>query len=587
MSATVPSTTLQKAVAGWNNFFFTPRDPSTLGLMRILAGIFILYTHLAYTPDLLRFFGKNGWADLPMVDSMRKEFPFFAPDWAWNDSKFNLSVPMDRQVRETFLLKWAQNLPADINRRRDALQYVSNLPMNPQDIGEGLAFAEQLMIRPRGEGHRAGFADYRFTTDEERQRSLTALTRETVLPDERGLLPRYMHEFPQNEREAIRKSVLAFIATIPSTVPGEPALIFAHLNHQAFLPLPVRKPSDPQTELQRTLLFLTGQADPAQPADDRGTFLPDDLRERREVLEYLNRWSVDPRRTYVQGFYIWSVWFHVTDPFWMSVIHVGFLIVMAMFAAGLWTRVTSVITWIAVLSYIHRNNQILFGMDTMMNIALIYLMIGPSGAALSVDRWLEKRRARRELEAARAAKRDTSEWEMILAGPRPSVLAGFITRMIQIHFCFIYAASGVAKLKGPAWWNHTAIWYTVANPEFSPTVFQPYMWTLMQVADFRWICEIGMTIGSVFTLFLEIGFPFLVWRPLLRPYVVIAAILLHTGIAVFMGLTVFGLFMMVLLMAFIPPETVRRWLELGETKPSDAPKPVTAAAPAVHAAAKA
>ena len=48
--------------------------------------------------------------------------------------------------------------------------------------------------------------------------------------------------------------------------------------------------------------------------------------------------------------------------------------------------VTSVLTWIAAVGYIHRTQQILFGMDTMMNILLIYLMIGNSGAALSVDR---------------------------------------------------------------------------------------------------------------------------------------------------------------------------------------------------------
>src|SRR5262249_14062698 len=62
--------------------------------------------------------------------------------------------------------------------------------------------------------------------------------------------------------------------------------------------------------------------------------------------------------------------------------------------------ITSVLTWMATLSYIHRAQTNLFGMDTMMNILLIYLMIGPSGAALSVDRlirrWWAARQARRE-----------------------------------------------------------------------------------------------------------------------------------------------------------------------------------------------
>ena len=99
---------------------------------------------------------------------------------------------------------------------------------------------------------------------------------------------------------------------------------------------------------------------------------------------------------------------------------------------------------------------------------------------------------------------------------------------------------------------------------FSPTVFAPYRWFLGFLSDHRWLCELVMSFGSVYTLVLEIGFPFLVWRPRLRPYMIIGGILLHTGIATMMGLTVFGLFMMSLLMSFIPPEVVRYWLEVSK-----------------------
>src|SRR5262249_41747962 len=50
------------------------------------------------------------------------------------------------------------------------------------------------------------------------------------------------------------------------------------------------------------------------------------------------------------------------------------------------TRVTAVLTFLGTLSYINRNSGVLFGMDTMQTILLFYLMVGPSGAALSVDR---------------------------------------------------------------------------------------------------------------------------------------------------------------------------------------------------------
>src|SRR5262249_21171251 len=162
----------------------------------------------------------------------------------------------------------------------------------------------------------------------------------------------------------------------------------------------------------------------------------------------------------------------------------------------LYTRITSVLTWIAIISYVNRNQQVLFGMDTMMNIAMIYLMIAPSGATLSLDRWLAKRRAARELEEARRNKQGTRELEMILAGPQPSFMAQFVTRLVQIHFCFIYMASGLAKLKGPAWWSHEAIWSTMTNPEFSPTVFRPYLWGLMHMSGLRPVCELIMSFGA-------------------------------------------------------------------------------------------
>ena len=46
---------------GWNRFWFTPSDPATLGLIRILAGAMLFYTHLIWSLDLESFFGPRGW----------------------------------------------------------------------------------------------------------------------------------------------------------------------------------------------------------------------------------------------------------------------------------------------------------------------------------------------------------------------------------------------------------------------------------------------------------------------------------------------------------------------------------------------
>src|SRR5262249_48906771 len=48
-------------VAGWNRFWFSATDPARLGLIRILAGAMLFYTHFVWTKDLNGFFGQRGW----------------------------------------------------------------------------------------------------------------------------------------------------------------------------------------------------------------------------------------------------------------------------------------------------------------------------------------------------------------------------------------------------------------------------------------------------------------------------------------------------------------------------------------------
>jgi hypothetical protein len=44
---------------GWNRFWYTPTQTTTLGLLRLLAGLLALYNLATFTPDLQRFFGPQ------------------------------------------------------------------------------------------------------------------------------------------------------------------------------------------------------------------------------------------------------------------------------------------------------------------------------------------------------------------------------------------------------------------------------------------------------------------------------------------------------------------------------------------------
>ncbi len=270
------------------------------------------------------------------------------------------------------------------------------------------------------------------------------------------------------------------------------------------------------------------------------------LRSEIRISAPSSDWSDEPVEI-VRGHTIWSVYFHLTDPLWIYVTHGCILVAMALFAAGLWSRVTSVLACAGSLCYLNRAPTTLFGMDTMMNLLLIYLTIGPSGAVLSVDRWWERRRAR--------------ALGVALPPPAPSVSANVALRLMQVNFCIIYMDAGLAKLQGSAWWNGTALWGTLANDTFAPLTVAWYYRSLAFLARHRWLWELAMSAGSLFTVALEIGLPFFIWLPRWRPKMVCAAVLLHTGIGLTMGLTPFGLMMLCLLFSFVPPEGVHYLLD--------------------------
>lgn len=280
---------------------------------------------------------------------------------------------------------------------------------------------------------------------------------------------------------------------------------------------------------------------------------PQTEEERQYLEEYAARWYADPRAVQGKGRYLWSVWFHVTDPTAMAVVHGGILAVMLAFAVGFCTRVTAVLTWLGMLSYIQRSPVSLFGMDTIMTVVVLYLMISPCGAALSVDRLIARYWAtRRALALGQPAP--------TFGPPEPAVSANLALRLMQVHVCVIYFVAGVSKLQGTTWWSGTAAWATMANAEFSPLYNPLYAQFISWLPTHRWLWELTMSASVLFTLAFELCFAFLVWQRNWRWTMVTAAVLMHTGIALFMGLVTFSLMMLALVLCFVPAGTVHRLL---------------------------
>ena len=207
------------------------------------------------------------------------------------------------------------------------------------------------------------------------------------------------------------------------------------------------------------------------------------------------------------------------------------MLILALFTIGLWTRVTSILALVVVISFAHRVPEALFGLDQINVLLTLYLAIGPSGQALSVDRWLARRRG------AAAAQ------------PAPSVSANLAQRLINVHMCVIYFFAGTAKLQGPAWWNGEAMWRAFANLEYQSTdmtwlAWHPWLSNLMTHVSVLW----------------EISFCVLIWRPRWRPVMLAGAVVMHVGIGACLGMWTFGLIMLVGCASFLPNEAVRQFV---------------------------
>lgn len=248
---------------------------------------------------------------------------------------------------------------------------------------------------------------------------------------------------------------------------------------------------------------------------------------------------------YHDSAFAWSHLYWISSPALLWIVHLASLAVFASLMIGFKSRTASVLAWLLTVSYAHRASGALFGLDQINGFLALYLVIGPSGDAYSVDRWLRRRSGHGE--------------------PAPSVSANIAIRLIQMHLCIVYLFAGLGKLLGESWWDGTALWGAFANEEY-------------QTLDLTWLAGsiVLVNIATHVTLFWEISYIFLIWNRLARPIMLLLAVPLHMGIAVCMGMVTFGLVMLVANLAFVAPEAIRsleRMCSPGRTSASAACPP--------------
>lgn len=177
---------------------------------------------------------------------------------------------------------------------------------------------------------------------------------------------------------------------------------------------------------------------------------------------------------------------------------------------GYRTRPAAIFAWLTFVLLKDTSPAFLYGIGSMLLIALFYSVLMPLGREWSLDGKLLKK-----LPPGRAD-------------------ASFYVLVFRVHVCIIYAFSGISKAAGEQWWSGEALWRALSLPQFSQ--FDPVV-----LLGFGPILQ-GLAVATILT---QLAYPILVWTRL-RVWIVLAAELLHLGIAVFLGLWLFSLTMILL-----------------------------------------
>lgn len=204
----------------------------------------------------------------------------------------------------------------------------------------------------------------------------------------------------------------------------------------------------------------------------------------------------------------------------------GLLLLSALgLALGFRTTLSCAVLFVTFVSFRHRNPLVTNAGDQVVCLALFWLLFADSGRVLSLDRRLGRKSPPRP-------------WRGCLA-----------LRQLQLQLCLIYALAFLHKLGDPAWRAGTKMATLVQD---TAIWFVPLDWA----AQSPRLCA-AATWG---TLAFEALFPLLVWWPACRRPLILAGLVFHGLIGLFLGIPAFSLAMAALLLLFWPSRFLRERL---------------------------
>lgn len=176
--------------------------------------------------------------------------------------------------------------------------------------------------------------------------------------------------------------------------------------------------------------------------------------------------------------------------FWVSMGAIG------LFTLGVATRITSVLTWVAIASFT-ANPALESDADVFFLLLALYLMVGHVLQGLRGEHsWLIRILGPRPLGFFSRS-----------PGPRTSVAANVAIRMLQVNFAILLLISGLHKLQSGEWWAGVALWY-----QLYPALDTTFVEARAHAAGATSYL-FGLSLAAYLMLGWQICFMLFAWRP--------------------------------------------------------------------------
>src|SRR4051794_34526372 len=217
---------------------------------------------------------------------------------------------------------------------------------------------------------------------------------------------------------------------------------------------------------------------------------------------------------------VWGIFGSFPGKTVVVLVVVALIIASICLTVGFFSQVAALILLVGMISFERRTPFAFNAGDVLLRVIAFYLIFAPTGAALSVRRFLTNR---------------AEFWSFPTRAP-------WAMRLLQIQLSVVYLFAVWTKVQGTNWNNGTAVSFALRVADIERFPVPSFISTSPLISNV-------LTYG---TLVIELSLAILVWNRKLRPWVLLAGLSLHLGIEYSIRVGFYGMAIPSLYILFIP-----------------------------------